>query len=978
MNPLVSLTIWFLIGTTVIKYSVSRELRDEIDTIGSSDDKSAEEDNLDQPWLHINFISPKFEVSQAKWWFDNSIGFHAKGMEHLYLLTQLLMNWIQPPGMPPGFIKEELFDNPVEHVKENQLKLFTHFWGIILTSTIAICLSIIVPLLGFLLCCCCCKISSSNQRAKHTHNRDPVLYITSSSSSAGSPGHQAKKKKPKYKIEKGLDSCSRSICSITLFIILLLVSFFVICAFVTNEYVHNGVNQLPRTLNQSLDDIKLYLNKTQFEVNTLLRTNFRQLEQELDNSLDRSGIIVKNRLAQHTKAISLENLTAIVSKLDDIHRDLTELSDHTNILKTDVRRIAHGLENKRQSLENVLRNCRDPICINLEQKYRSKLSRFQISTKLNNLPDLSPVISNISQLLKAGIVNEVLKGKSSFDRISFEIQQAVNGTIPEIKKQIRLVGRDLSSTADDINNLLDLPNEDIENGKHNIDVGSQFLIKYDVYRNLGCLGGTTLVFTIMLAYSIGLLCGVCKKQPTYHEYRSRRVKPPTSCPFRFGICHVFLLFAVLMLATIIFFITGSVVDRVGCYYLEHPEEPQTRQLMAILQRKLDDGTISKSIDQVALIRGIKPNIADVISRCHQNSSLYNVLQPNKYNSIQLPNNKIIAGFNLSNVLEFKGRYKIETRLRRLLDNVNFDPSTIVILTHKATSLLERLKDSNLDDLNFSSFSNAMYQKITPLDLHNISIELKAEAKKLPTSQISYSAELADIGIIMDGYHDQLKEVQDSLSKLNRAAQKIKDKSSYGSRGLRDALTILIKQAKSAQYLIEKNGKNAIKEDAEHFINDLGALIDQYAQHVYDQVESQLGRCEPVSRAINATTIAICKEIVLPYNGYWFSMGSAILLLLPATLSASILANLFRKLKRPKARRHLDLDADVTLENFEEDDIPLAQVVKQTDIPYEARRNPPMYQNSSAPSAPHSEENWITSATSPPHMYTRPPPYNFNN
>lgn len=57
----------------------------------------------------------------------------------------------------------------------------------------------------------------------------------------------------------------------------------------------------------------LYLNNTQHEVNVLLRINYHQLEQELSNSLDRSGLIVKNRLALVSHASALENLTEIVT-----------------------------------------------------------------------------------------------------------------------------------------------------------------------------------------------------------------------------------------------------------------------------------------------------------------------------------------------------------------------------------------------------------------------------------------------------------------------------------------------------------------------------------------------------------------------------------------------------------------------------------------------------------------------------------------
>ena len=70
-----------------------------------------------------------------------------------------------------------------------------------------------------------------------------------------------------------------------------------------------------------------------------------------------------------------------------------------------------------------------------------------------------------------------------------------------------------------------------------------------------------------------------------------------------------------------------------------------------------------------------------------------------------------------------------------------------------------------------------------------------------------------------------------------------------------------------------------------------------------QVESNVGRCEPVSRAVNASVMSICKEVVLPFNGYWLSMASALTICLPATLCAYILSKLYPKLKRNRNRRH---------------------------------------------------------------------------
>lgn len=186
----------------------------------------------------------------------------------------------------------------------------------ILAATIAVCLVVIIPMLGFLFCCCWCdgdsssSTSSSRTRAKSTRDSRSVY------SSSSHPKHLVKarsRSRKRYRVEKGCDSCCRSFFSVIHFLLLLLISFFVICAFVTNEYIKDGLHKLPKTLNQSLDDFSIYLNNTQHEVNTLLLTNFGQLEAEIANSLDQSGVIVKNRLAQVSQADALDNLTEIVT-----------------------------------------------------------------------------------------------------------------------------------------------------------------------------------------------------------------------------------------------------------------------------------------------------------------------------------------------------------------------------------------------------------------------------------------------------------------------------------------------------------------------------------------------------------------------------------------------------------------------------------------------------------------------------------------
>ena len=687
----------------------------------------------------INFISASTELEKSRWWFyEGSLSFSAKGMDHLYLIQEFLMSLIQPPGLPEEMLNDQLFTDPIPLMKDHRARILSHFWGMILTATIGLCLVIIVPLFGFMICCCLCNDPKNGKKNKknatRAKSRDSYGHQAASSSSPRNK-KSAKNKRNKYSVETSCDSCFRSVFGMIHFILLLLITFFVISAFVTNEYIRNGFSTIPVTFNQSLDDMGLYLNNTQFEVNTLLRTNYGQLEFELSDSLDKSGLIIKNRLALVSEAIALDNLTEIVSKLDDIQADLRVLSQETNELRNSLHLLSTGLHRAKKDLEKVFKECTHPVCTALRSKYRFVLEKFKVSTKLDDLPDLSPLMANITALLQSDIIHEVQRGKDAFDRISIKIQAAVNESIPEIKRQIRAVGHELSITSNDINDGLKIPFKDIKRAKESIITASEFTSEYEDYRWYACLSGAGVILVILACYTFGLLMGVCGNRPSVNDYRSRRIKPPSTWLLKLGIFLVFVFFGILLLANIGLFFIGGLADRIGCYYLDHPNDDSTKHLISLIQKQIESGswssapadgsmTTDASISRMIISKskeinqhnpGVKPNIADVLSRCHLNSSLFQALQLNKFNRIQLTNSKVIEDFNVSSILNIKAKYGIEDRLEQFLSKVDVTPGPIIILTREGNDLLEKLKETSLGTLNFSSFADLVNQvSIWPL------------------------------------------------------------------------------------------------------------------------------------------------------------------------------------------------------------------------------------------------------------------------
>lgn len=761
-------------------------------------------------------------------------------------------------------ITDETLDDPQEVIKRNRVQVFSHFWGLFLATVIAFVFAITVPMLGFLICCCRCNSgrTKSTVRSDRRHSR---LEESPRSSHRQVIVSAAKKRRQcKYSVENKCDPCVRSITSSIFFCILLGITFFAICAFVTNEYVKSGLHQLPHSLNQSLDDVQLYLNNTQFEVSTLLVTNFDQLEKELSNNLDKSGTIIKNRLALASQAIALENLTEIVLKLEEIHSDLDQLSKETDDLSKMLSDLRLGLRKAKENLEDVFKSCAHTICVELKQKYEPVLSKLQVSPQFDRLPNMSTLIQEITELLQSDIVHEVKKGKEAFDRIGARIQSVVNGTIPDIKHQISLVGRELHVMAEDINEALRLPFQDIQGGKQAVHQGSKLIEQYEQYRWYAGLGGAAFVLCILSLYSLGLMCGSCKSQPSLYEYRTRRLHPPPTWPLTCGTVLVFLFFGIVLLVTIGLFLSGTLLDRIGCYYLEHASDPEGQKLFELAQKKFDFKKRSFATG-IQFVDSNQPNLFDVVDRCHQNVSLFRALDLERNHKLLLKNNRLVDANNLGSILDFKTRYQIEERLDKLLNMVDMNPDNIQLVSDKGYSLLNRLRTTSLGTFNFSMFAGLLNQKVTSIDLQTMSSDLNKGAHALPTSEVENRSQLKYISFVIDMYQTRMfSEIQDSIRKLKDGARKIEKKAQYGSKGLREALAELIEQTRMAQRFLAQNGKSEIRKVARAFKSDLSSLIDQYAEHVREQVRNQIGRCEPVSRAVNASIVSVCKEVILPY------------------------------------------------------------------------------------------------------------------
>ena len=82
--------------------------------------------------------------------------------------------------------------------------------------------------------------------------------------------------------------------------------------------------------------------------------------------------------------------------------------------------------------------------------------------------------------------------------------------------------------------------------------------------------------------------------------------------------------------------------------------------------------------------------------------------------------------------------------------------------------------------------------------------------------------------------------------------------------------------------------------ANRYVNETVGLIDAYVERVINYTTNYVGKCHPISRSYNATVVALCREVVDPFNGFWASIGWCYLFYLPSIALAISLISLYRK------------------------------------------------------------------------------------
>ncbi|KAK7084611.1 hypothetical protein SK128_007792, partial [Halocaridina rubra] len=521
-----------------------------------------------------------------------------------------------------------------------------------------------------------------------------------------------------------------------------------------------------------------------------------------------------------------------------------------------------------------------PDCRELITKYADKLT---ISNDFDRLPNVESKLDEVTSLIENDIEIVVKRGKRAFDSIATEIQNKVQRSIPEIKAKIEDAGDQLEDAAEKIHRLLQRLDmeQPLSSGRNSngylrdvqiyIQLMQEGIDDYAMYRYWGFLGLCVLLLVITLCFTLGVVFGCCGRRP---DEASSCHKATGASWLMCGVGLTFLFSAVIMVATTALFVIGSVSEILICDPLS---DPTHSEVFFVVEEQLK---FLKLNDMYPA--GQAPRVTEIISKCHGNQSLYSVLSLNHIDS------------NLAELQDYKKRLSLDEKIEELKLQISVD-TDVEILSRDAKEQLWELANSSVADKDtWDYYTDILEKKVLTIDLMELAALLNQTADQLPTGYDRVSFKLKNDALFLEGLQRWVSSIGSLTRDLKATTLRLNEHLKFNKTSLREAIGDLISQAEFAQQYLRVNGSREVTELVERFSQDFLADVDEYVWHVEAAVAHDVGRCGPMSTMYNATTNAICKDIMYPFNGFWASVGWVFLFFLPAIILAVYLSSLYRK------------------------------------------------------------------------------------
>eukprot|EP00794_Sanderia_malayensis_P005496 gene5496-6181_t len=767
-----------------------------------------------------------------------ALSYNSKGLDAFFNLAKSFMNTVQKKDFPT--VKDANGKFKVKIITDAAMNRKGEIWDfelpIVIAVGIGIVLAILFPIVGFCFCCCrCCCNKCGGEMIQSKEN---------------SEAH--------YKC---------CIYSFVLFLITVFMLVGVLMMYVTNNNLNAEAKKSPTVFQNTLDEAMNFLSTTKKELQeiTVNKTNCLYEDLIVPDISDQGvrtqiGVKLYTMIKPHVdgplNAVreATSNVTSMNAALNLVSNTSAKLKDYTVTLE-------QQLAKARSDLQEIQTNCSTIPVVN-ETCANIGTNNLKQEANFTNLPNVDSELANIRNILNQNFSGSVDKAFKVFQDIPDTVVSRASPSLTNIRKLAKDGKDKLVNQTSNIYKSLD----NVLNKRSDFDYKSKIEknLKFDDYRFYAFIGLSALISLIILCLMCGLACGICGyDRGTDPAHRSSSSHHGGNCLMA-AVGFMFLFAFIVFLFTAIFMFFGEHFH-IACRELKNAE------------------IIAKYVDLKVNVDGSskKINIPEILKNCRMDMPVYTAIGGKSIYDMD-------KQFNITQMLNFD----------KDLEAINVDVSDQSVLSNSTRKSLNDLKNSNVNNINFTKFLNELQKNIVAVDLITFSNDLKNKSGTIRAYNTSEAISLADS---LDRVAADLVTIQ-NVTIANITAESIILKGNIDDLKMRasdlsNVTDNVLKQLEGADNYIKVTASSEITTLVKNYADRVIGWPKQFVTHVFSEVKNNLAKCKPFANIYDGfVNVFFCTGIILNFNGFWVAMGWCIFFFPFAIIFGVRLAKYFRRMQ----------------------------------------------------------------------------------
>ncbi|XP_075418786.1 prominin-2 [Tenrec ecaudatus] len=776
------------------------------------------------PVEHLAF-SP---ASRARWLAPRV---RAPGpLDSLYGTVRSFLSVVQLNPFPAELVKALLNNSTSWKVDE----VVRYQAGYVVCAVVAALYFLGVPITGLCFCCCRCRRRCGGR----------------------------------VKTEHKAMACERGTLMAFLLLITLVLLIGLVCAFVTNQRVHEETRPSLEAVPETLRSLQGLVSDVPQELQAVSQ-QFSLPQERVLQELDDVGVRIGNTIHTQLRSTVYPALASVLS----LGQALQVAVHHLQVLNA----TSWGLRRGQEQLEPQLAERRGRLLTLLQgpgcqdcSGAESRARALELGADFTQVPPVDKVLHRLKGVPEANFSSMVQEDNSTFNTLPLlaalqtaQVVKEIKETVTQDPQGVRTLAQEFPGwdTASHWSQTL----EDVEQRSRPY---LQEVQRYERYRWIvGCVL-CSMVLLVVVCNLLGLCLGIwglsAREDPSHSE-----AKGEAGARFlMMGVGFSFLFAAPLILLVFATFLVGGNVQTLVCSSWKSGE----------LYEFVDTpGNLPQSVNLTHLL-GLRRNISILraYQECKEGAALWRVLQLND-------------SYDLEKHLDIS---QYTTKLEEVMQRLTVDVRDLDVLSPAARRDLEALRDSGFQRINYPAFLTQTQKPVVKMDMAKLAQELEEVAQA--QSNAGLRLQLQDETRALRRLQEEVAFPQQALvAELNSSVIALMSSAPH----LQGETSDILEKATYLEGELPAWATRILRNESKCYLSREVTYFSQYVDWVREEVTQHIATCQPLSGAMDNGRVILCDMITDPWNAFWFCLAWCTFFLIPSIIFAVKTSKYFRPIRK---------------------------------------------------------------------------------